>query len=157
MMLHLLALLPNFDFTYAYTLNFIYCCFGSLFWLPGVPIGSLFQKKLGPYWVPISKLGVPISFRDSATGHIITTFCAGAERQESRYSGGFHQMGDPVRGQQCQGCLQQLQMQASTGLDPTRIFVLTPNHVALVVLFSLPRRTICYRFVFQKSLRNVCR
>ena len=122
-------------------------------------------RQLGPYftksWVPIGSLsqslGVPISFRDSATGHIITTFCAGAERQESRYSGGFHQMGDPVRGQQCQGCLQQLQMQASTGLDPTRIFVLTPNHVALVVLFSLPRRTICYRFVFQKSLRNVCR
>ena len=36
-------------FTYAYALNFINRCFGSLFWLLGVPIGSLFHKKMGPY------------------------------------------------------------------------------------------------------------
>ena len=53
------TLLANFDFSYAYALNFINRCFGSLFWLLGVPIGSLFHKKLGPYWVPISKLGGP--------------------------------------------------------------------------------------------------
>ena len=40
---------------FSYALNFINRCFGSLFWLLGVPIGSLFHKKLGPYWVPISK------------------------------------------------------------------------------------------------------
>ena len=34
----------------AYTLDFINCCFGSLFWLPRVPIGSLFHEKLGPYF-----------------------------------------------------------------------------------------------------------
>ena len=56
------TLLANFDFSYAYALNFINRCFGSLFWLLGVPIGSLFYKKLGPYWVPISKLGGPYKF-----------------------------------------------------------------------------------------------
>ena len=49
-------------FSYAYALNFINHCFGSLFWQLGVPIGSLFHKKLGPYWVPISKLGGPYKF-----------------------------------------------------------------------------------------------
>ena len=38
-------------FTYAYALNFINRRFGSLFWLLGVPIGSLFHKKLGPYFI----------------------------------------------------------------------------------------------------------
>ena len=47
---------------FSYALNFINRCFGSLFWLLGVPIGSLFHKKLGPYWVPISKLGGPFKF-----------------------------------------------------------------------------------------------
>ena len=56
------TLLTNLDFSYAYALNFINRCFGSLFWLLGVPIGSLFHKKLGPYWVPISKLGGPYKF-----------------------------------------------------------------------------------------------
>ena len=42
------------QFSYAYALNFINRCFGSLFWLLGVPIGSLFQS-----------LGVPNSFCDS--------------------------------------------------------------------------------------------
>ena len=56
------TLLANFDFSYAYALNFINRCFGSLFWQLGVPIGSLFHKKLGPYWVPISKLGGPYKF-----------------------------------------------------------------------------------------------
>ena len=37
-------------FSYAYALNFINHCFGSLFWQLGVPIGSLFHKKLGPYF-----------------------------------------------------------------------------------------------------------
>ena len=37
-------------FSYAYALNFINNCFGSLFWLLGVPIGSLFHKKLGPFF-----------------------------------------------------------------------------------------------------------
>ena len=50
---------------FSYALNFINRCFGSLFWLLGVPIGSLFHKK----WVPIGSLsqslGVPISFRVS--------------------------------------------------------------------------------------------
>ena len=36
--------------SYAYALNFINHCFGSLFWLLGVPIGSLFHKKLGPFF-----------------------------------------------------------------------------------------------------------
>ena len=44
------TLLANFDFSYAYALNFINRCFGSLFWQLGVPIGSLFHKKLGPYF-----------------------------------------------------------------------------------------------------------
>ena len=44
-------------FTYAYALIFIHRRFGSLFWLLGVLIGSLFHKKMGPYWVLISKLG----------------------------------------------------------------------------------------------------
>ena len=41
-----------FIFTYAYALIFIHRCFGSLFWLLGVLIRSLFHKKwslLGPY------------------------------------------------------------------------------------------------------------
>ena len=37
-------------FSHAYALNFINHCFGSLFWLLGVPIGSLFHKKLGPFF-----------------------------------------------------------------------------------------------------------
>ena len=44
---------------YAYALIFIHRRFGSLFWLLGVLIGSLFHKKMGPYWVLISKLGGP--------------------------------------------------------------------------------------------------
>ena len=40
----------KFWFTCAYALNFINRCFGSLFWLLGVPIGSLFHKKLGPFF-----------------------------------------------------------------------------------------------------------
>ena len=48
--------------TSSYTLNFINRRFGSLFWLPRVPIGSLFHEKLGPYWVPISKHGGPYKF-----------------------------------------------------------------------------------------------
>ena len=51
-----------------HALNFINRSFGSLFWLLGVPIGSLFHKKIGPYWVPISKLGVPNSFWNSDIG-----------------------------------------------------------------------------------------
>ena len=47
-------------FTYAYALN-INRCFGSLFWLLGVPIGSLSQS-----------LRVPISFRDSGSAGL---FC----------------------------------------------------------------------------------
>ena len=35
--------------TYAYALIFIHRRFGSLFWLLGVLIGSLFHKKMGPY------------------------------------------------------------------------------------------------------------
>ena len=35
---------------FSYALNFINHCFGSLFWLLGVPIGSLFHKKLGPFF-----------------------------------------------------------------------------------------------------------
>ena len=31
-------------------------------WPTLVPIGSLFHKKLGPYWVPISKLGGAYKF-----------------------------------------------------------------------------------------------
>ena len=46
-----------FIFTYAYALIFIHRRFGSLFWLLGVLIGPLFHKKMGPYWVLISKLG----------------------------------------------------------------------------------------------------
>ena len=46
-------------FTYAYALIFIHRRFGSLFWLLGVLIGSLFPKKMGPYWVLLSKLGGP--------------------------------------------------------------------------------------------------
>ena len=38
------------NFTYAYALNFINRRFWSLFWLPGVHIGSHFHKKLGPYF-----------------------------------------------------------------------------------------------------------
>ena len=44
-------------FTYAYALIFIHRRFGSLFWLLRFLIGSLFHKKMGPYWVLISKLG----------------------------------------------------------------------------------------------------
>ena len=46
-------------FTYAYALIFIHRCFGSLFWLLGVLIRSLFHKKRGPYWVLIPKVGGP--------------------------------------------------------------------------------------------------
>ena len=48
-----------FIFTYAYALIFIHRCFGSLFWLLGVLIRSLFHKKRGPYWVLIPKVGGP--------------------------------------------------------------------------------------------------
>ena len=48
--------------TYAYALIFIHRCFGSLFWLLGVLVGSLFHQKMGPYWVLISKLGGPYQF-----------------------------------------------------------------------------------------------
>jgi len=54
-------------FTSAYALNFINRRFGSLFWLPRVPIGSLFHEKLGPYWVPISKHGGPYKFGEQCT------------------------------------------------------------------------------------------
>ena len=46
-------------FTSAYATNFINRPFGFLFWLPRVPVGSLFHKKLGPDWVPISMLAGP--------------------------------------------------------------------------------------------------
>ena len=36
-------------FTFANALNFINRRFGSLFWLLGVAIGSIFHKKMGPY------------------------------------------------------------------------------------------------------------
>ena len=50
-----------------YTVHFIYIIFGSLFWLPRVPVGSLFNEKLGlgggrvggglkgwgPYFIPV--------------------------------------------------------------------------------------------------------
>ena len=44
-------------FTYVYALIFIHRRFGSLFWLLRVLFGSLFHKKMGPYWLLISKLG----------------------------------------------------------------------------------------------------
>ena len=44
-----------FIFTYAYALIFIHRCFGSLFWLLGVLIRSLFHKK----GVLIPKVGGP--------------------------------------------------------------------------------------------------
>ena len=54
-------------FTYACALIFVHRRFGSLFWLLGVLIGSLFHKKK---WVLIGSLsqslGVFISFRGSA-------------------------------------------------------------------------------------------
>ena len=46
-------------FSHAYAINFINRCFGSLFWLLGVPISQKNGSLLGPYWVPISKLGGP--------------------------------------------------------------------------------------------------
>ena len=48
-----------------HALNFINRRFGSLFWLLGVPIGSLFHK-LDPYWSLHQSLGVPIIFCHSA-------------------------------------------------------------------------------------------
>ena len=63
-------------FTSAYALNFINCRFGSLFWLPRVPIGSLFQEKLGPYWVPISKHGGPYKFGEQCIGTSILKLLA---------------------------------------------------------------------------------
>ena len=56
------TLLKIFNFQLCFSSDFINCPFRSLFWLPRVPIGSLFHKKLGPYWVPISKLGGPYKF-----------------------------------------------------------------------------------------------
>ena len=50
-------------FSYAYALNFINHCFGSLFWLPGVPIGSLFHKKLGPYFKAWGSLQVYVTVK----------------------------------------------------------------------------------------------
>ena len=59
------TLLANFDFcSYAYALN-INRCFGSPFWQLGVPIGSLFHKKVGSLF---QSLGVLISFGGSAIG-----------------------------------------------------------------------------------------
>ena len=62
-MLHTLAILPNFDFYLCLRVKF----HKSLFWVPILAAG-------GPYWVPISQkagslfqsLGVPISSGDSA-------------------------------------------------------------------------------------------
>jgi len=51
-----------FIFTYAYALIFIHPCFGSLFWLLGVLIRSLFHKKKGSL---SQRLGVLISFGGS--------------------------------------------------------------------------------------------
>ena len=59
-------------FTSAYALNFKNHRFGSLFWLPRVPIGSLFHEKLGPYWVPISKHGGPYKFGEQWESRIMT-------------------------------------------------------------------------------------
>ena len=64
-MLHTLAILPNFDFYLCLRVKF----HKSLFWVPILAAG-------GPYWVPISQkngslsqsLGVPISFGVSALG-----------------------------------------------------------------------------------------
>ena len=42
-----IALLQKGSLSY---INFINRCFGSPFWQLGVPIGSLFHKKLGPYF-----------------------------------------------------------------------------------------------------------
>ena len=49
-MLHALHCWIILIFFYAYALNFINRCIWSLFWLLGVPIGSQFHKKLGPYF-----------------------------------------------------------------------------------------------------------
>ena len=49
-MLHALHCWIILIFFYAYALNFINRCIWSLFWLLGVPIGSLFHKKLGPFF-----------------------------------------------------------------------------------------------------------
>ena len=51
-----------FIFTYAYALIFIHPCFGSLFWLLGGLIRSLFHKKKGSL---SQRLGVLISFGGS--------------------------------------------------------------------------------------------
>ena len=49
-MLHALHCWIILIFFYAYALNFINRCIWSLFWLLGVPIGSQFHKKFGPYF-----------------------------------------------------------------------------------------------------------
>ena len=49
--------------TLAYALNFINPCFGSLYWLPRVPIGSLFHEKLGPYL----SMEIPLSLGNSGS------------------------------------------------------------------------------------------
>ena len=40
----------KFDYYLCFCVKFLNRRFGSLFWLPRVPIGSLFHKKLGPYF-----------------------------------------------------------------------------------------------------------
>ena len=56
-------------FSSSFALNFINRPFGSLFWLPRVPIGSLFHEKLGPYWVPIFKHEGPYKFGEQCNMH----------------------------------------------------------------------------------------
>ena len=53
------ALLANFDFYLCLRINFHTSAFWVLILAAGVLIGSLFHKKMGPYWVLISKLGGP--------------------------------------------------------------------------------------------------
>ena len=55
-----------FIFTYAYALIFIHRCFGSLFWLLGVLIRSLFHKKRVLIRSLSQSLGVLIRFGGSA-------------------------------------------------------------------------------------------
>ena len=58
-------------FTYAYALIFIHRCFGSLFWLLGVLIRSLFHKKVVLIGSLSRRLGVLISFGGSGIGNIV--------------------------------------------------------------------------------------
>ena len=66
-MLHALHCWIILIFFYAYALNFINRCFWSLFWLLGVPIGSQFHKKFGPYikaWRSLFVLGTVPSLHE---------------------------------------------------------------------------------------------